>query len=249
MSSNNVENITQAKVLSRSRYIALTILLSIAMSGALSVFLLVFIYTITMTLATSSAMIFFILFGVATFALALYMLCFIGISSVRKKYGLKPLLSETAKPNAKSSLNPPKEKATISAVFRLTNFVIFVVGVLSIVISAALGAISSNGWTREFYSYREENGYYGVTKKIELGFVPKDNLKIELDTKNAVIIYDENITEIMFVFYNEFEKQVHIIQTENAQTVTETKPPDISGALEKMMFFVFLSSKTEKQIK
>lgn len=251
MSSNNNTKMPKAKTLSRKSFIVTTILLSIALALLTAVFLLFFCYAIVMTVATLSAMIFLILFGLSLHFLALAMLCFFGISTVRTKHGLAPLLSKEKRQikNKGTLLDSSKKNPAPHTVFQVVGLAIFALGVISVVISAGLGAISKDGWTRELSYYRQSRGYHATTKRLVLNFVENPNLKIELTSKNAVVIFDDDITKTRLEFYDEFEKQVNITQSENTMILTESKAPQLNRTLDKMLFFIFEPSKNVQQIK
>jgi len=241
----------EKKPLCRGGYITLTTLLSILITCFIAGFLLLAIYSIILTIATSSAMIFFIVFGAAVFSLALAFNLFFSIQAVRKIADKAPLFQAQAPKNAiQNSQNIKNTKNKFDEIVQIVAFITIIVAVVSIVISAALGSTSSKNWTNELASYRESNGYYSSNQKLDLCFAASQNsISINLDTKFAVVIYDENATEIKIDFYNQFSGQLQISQTSGSLLITENPSPKLDSAIEKMLFFVFTPTKNTQQIK
>ena len=192
--------------------------------------LLFFIYTITLTVATKSAVYFFFTFGLtalsAEFSLILFCIAFITVlPKTGKTYG--KLQSISGRLNiAKITL------AVCAAVFFITF--------------AAVGKTS--GLKTEKNDYLTDNGYYAETKKMEIGIF-EDVGKIVIDTPSKnVVIKRTASSNVSVKYYDAYNGQVKIIAKDGKLFLTETAEQKPKTALNNMCFFLFDETANEKQI-
>ena len=190
--------------------------------------LLFFIYTITLTVATKSAVYFFFTFGLtalsAEFSLILFCVAFITVSpKTGKTYDKLQSIS--------GGLNVAKiTLAVCAAVF----FIIF----------AAVGKTS--GLKTEKNDYLISNGYYAEAKKMEIGiFENVDKIVIDMPSKN-VVIKRTSSSNVSIKYYDAYDGQVKIVAKDGKLSLTEKADPKPKTALNNMCFFLF--DETAKQI-
>ena len=215
--------------------------------------LLFLMYSVVLTVALKSAMVFLIVFAASMICAGFGVLALNGFFAYGKYY--KKRKGETAKPEQKPQNAPKSFKDYLT--LQNIALLILLVGAVCAIISAALGVINRDKWTKTISPYREKNGYYADINHREIRYTlggdeSPNKIVVDLDTKNAVIIYTEDETKQSFVLisgYEKYQNQIVLALSNNTLTITEGEQPPLDGALEKLLFFMFDENKIEKQIK
>ncbi len=192
--------------------------------------LLFFIYTITLTVATKSAVYFFFTFGLtalsAEFSLLLFYVAFITV------------LPKTGKTYDKLQ--------SISGGLNVAKITLAVCAAVFFIIFAAVGKTS--GLKTEKNDYLISNGYYAEAKKMEIGiFEDFDKIVIDMPSKN-VVIKRTSSSNVSIKYYDAYEGQVKIVAKDGKLSLTEKADPKPKTALNNMCFFLFDETANEKQI-
>lgn len=192
--------------------------------------LLFFIYTITLTVATKSAVYFFFTFGLtalsAEFSLLLFYVAFITV------------LPKTGKTYDKLQ--------SISGGLNVAKITLAVCAAVFFIIFAAVGKTS--GLKTEKNDYLIGNGYYAEAKKMEIGiFENVDKIVIDMPSKN-VVIKRTSSSNVSIKYYDAYEGQVKIVAKDGKLSLTEKADPKPKTALNNMCFFLFDETANEKQI-
>lgn len=208
--------------------------------------LLLIVYAITLITATSSGMMFNVLFGAGTLAIGFGLLSIEGFIKYRAYYNEKEkFISRPAKTEIKKSL------------FSFSNICLYVliIGSIFVIVSAFLGSINPDKWVSERSGYMLENGYYEETKVYEVKFDTTDNYQIneiviDLDQKNVAVFYVDDV----FVTVKGYQKFAGAIETslnksDGVITITDGDSPAEDNTLNKMLFFLFDDNEAEAQIR
>ena len=192
--------------------------------------LLFLIYTITLTVATKSAVYFFFTFGLcvlsAEFSLLLFYVAFITV------------LPKTGKTYDKLQ--------SISGGLNVAKITLAVCAAVFFIIFAAVGKTS--GLKAEKNDYLISNGYYSEAKKMEIGiFENVDKIVIEMPSKN-VIIKRTASSNVSIKYYDAYDGQVKIVAKNGKLLLTEKADPKPKTALNNMCFFLFDETANKKQI-
>ena len=192
--------------------------------------LLFFIYTITLTVATKSAVYFFFTFGLtalsAEFSLILFCVAFITVSP------------KTGKTYDKLQ--------SISGGLNVTKITLAVCAAVFFIIFAAVGKTS--GLKTEKNDYLIGNGYYAEAKKMEIGiFENVDKIVIDMPSKN-VVIKRTSSSNVSIKYYDAYDGQVKIVAKDGKLSLAENADPKPKTALNNMCFFLFDETANEKQI-
>ena len=192
--------------------------------------LLFFIYTITLTVATKSAVYFFFTFGLtalsAEFSLILFCVAFITV------------LPKTGKTYDKLQ--------SISGGLNVTKITLAVCAAVFFIIFAAVGKTS--GLKTEKNDYLIGNGYYAEAKKMEIGiFEDVDKIVIDMPSKN-VVIKRTSSSNVSIKYYDAYDGQVKIVAKDGKLSLAENADPKPKTALNNMCFFLFDETANEKQI-
>lgn len=192
--------------------------------------LLFFIYTITLTVATKSAVYFFFTFGLtalsAEFSLILFCVAFITVSP------------KTGKTYDKLQ--------SISGGLNVTKITLAVCAAVFFIIFAAVGKTS--GLKTEKNDYLIGNGYYAEAKKMEIGiFEDVDKIVIDMPSKN-VVIKRTSSSNVSIKYYDAYDGQVKIVAKDGKLSLAENADPKPKTALNNMCFFLFDETANEKQI-
>ena len=192
--------------------------------------LLFLIYTITLTVATKSAVYFFFTFGLtalsAEFSLLLFYVAFITV------------LPKTGKTYDKLQ--------SISGGLNVAKITLAVCAAVFFIIFAAVGKTS--GLKTEKNDYLISNGYYAEAKKMEIGiFEDFDKIVIDMPSKN-VVIKRTSSSNVSIKYYDAYDGQVKIVAKDGKLSLTEKSDPNPKTALNNMCFFLFDETANEKQI-
>ncbi len=214
--------------------------------------LLFLMYSIILVVALNSAMVFMIVFAASGISVGLGLLSLHGFFAYGKYY--KKQKGELV-PNAKKD---PNEK-TFKDYITLQNVALIVLLIAAVcsIVSAALGCINRDKWVNAISPYMASHEYYADVAfreyKYNAGGVEDSNkIVIDLDEKNAVIVYTDDPSKQSFVVINGFEKyvkQINVTQANRVITISEGQKPELDGVLEKLLFFMFDENKIERQIK
>lgn len=208
--------------------------------------LLLIVYAITLITATSSGMMFNVLFGAGALAIGFGLLSIEGFIKYRAYYNEKEkFISRPAKTEIKKSP------------FSFSNICLYVliIGSLFVIVSAFLGSINPDKWVSERSGYMLENGYYEETKTYEVKFDTTDTYQInkiviDLDQKNVAVFYVDDV----FITVKGYQKFAGAIETslnksDGVITITDGDSPAEDNALNKMLFFLFDDNEAEAQIR
>lgn len=208
--------------------------------------LLLIVYAITLITATSSGMMFNVLFGAGALAIGFGLLSIEGFIKYRAYYNEKEkFISRPAKTEIKKSP------------FSFSNICLYVliIGSLFVIVSAFLGSINPDKWVSERSGYMLENGYYEETKTYEVKFDTTDTYQInkiviDLDQKNVAVFYVDDV----FITVKGYQKFAGAIETslnksDGIITITDGDSPAEDNALNKMLFFLFDDNEAEAQIR
>ncbi len=206
------------------------------------------IYAFALSIAYSHIMPFLVMFG----AFGLFAgFCIIGIEA-EKHY--IDFYFKTIKPSNPTDLSRKRNKY-----FTLQNtaFCFLLIGAICAVASAFLDSIERDTWVDIRSDYMLANNYYSDITKYESTHPIYDNnieifdkIDINLDKKNAVVIFSDEISTIVnMTGYQSYEKQLMVTIDGNTLHIDETPSPKNDGALENLLFFLFSENKVEQQVR
>lgn len=222
--------------------------------------LILIFYAFASIVAFNSAMICLILIGAGLLAIG----AGLALILAYKKY-----LSFYKKKLGKLDSNPKQEKTvahehkSFKDYLTLSNIALTIVaiGAVFTLISACLGSIKRENWQSETASFRTQNGYYDSTQYRPLKHsLVKDNntdavdhIEIDLQNKEAVIVYTTDLSQVGYVdidYYEKFQNQVVVSRNKRGKiTITEnTLQGYKESAIKKIFFFMFDDSRQTKQI-
>ncbi|MBR4800183.1 MAG: hypothetical protein IK048_00680 [Clostridia bacterium] len=210
--------------------------------------LLFFMYSIILVAALKSAMVFLLVFAASMICVGFGLLSLNGFFAYGKYY---------KKRMDKSYVPPQKEEKTLKDYITPQNvaLVVLLVGAICAISSAALGCMNRDKWVQTLSTYMEQNDYYADVKYREVRFQTTDDINaivVELDVKNAVIIYTEDADKQGFITvdgYEKYKNQLSLTVKNRTLTVTEGERPSLDGAKEKLLFFMFDENEIENQIR
>ena len=214
--------------------------------------LLFFMYSIIIVVALKSPMAFLIVFALSLICIGFGLLSLHGFFVYKKYYDSKKY--GTNSPSLSTSQKTDKTFKDYLTVQNI-SLVVLLVGAICAVASAALGAMNREKWVQATSDYLQQNGYYADVNYRETRYQLSagiNHIVVDLNEKNAVVIYTENQAKQSFVIVNGYEKYVGQISLTNSNgtlTVKEGQRPSLNGALEKLLFFMFDENKIEEQIK
>ena len=247
-----VENPTRERILAILMPLPLVLTMAFAVAFLLGAPLF-FAYSVALTVALKSAMAFLIVFATSLISLGFGLLLLHGFFVYKKYYEQK-----------KNNLTPAKApKAQTEKTFKdfLTvqnlALVFLLVGAACAIVSAALGAINREKWVKTVSPYMQQNGYYADVEYREYRYATSQTdgvqqIHVDLDGKQAVVIYTEDAQRQDFVFvcgYEKYVSQLKVSKNGDTLTIAEGERPSLDGALEKMLFFMFDENKIENQVK
>jgi len=215
--------------------------------------LLFFIYTIVLTVALKSAMAFLLAFAITMISIGFGLLLLHGFFVYKKYYADKKSGIVPQKPQKSKDDKTFKDFLTLQNV----SLVILLLGAVFAIISALLGALNRDKWVNAISPYMEKNGYYSDVEYREYRYISTEadgvnGIIVDLDGKQAVVIYTEDAQRQGFIIvggYDKYENQIQISKNARILTITEGENPRLDGALEKMLFFMFDENEIEKQVK
>ncbi len=209
--------------------------------------LLLVIYAITLIAATSSGMMFNVLFGAGVLAIG------IGLLSIQGFRRYLAYYNEREKFIAREQKTEIKKNP-----FSFTNIslLVMLVGSICVIVSAFLGSIDPAKWVSERSTYMEENGYFEETKTYEVKFDTTDDYKItkivlNLDYKNIAVFYVDNDAFVTVTGYQKYPSAIEtsLNKTEGTIKISDGVPPVADNAMNNMLFFLFSENEAENQIR
>ncbi len=229
-----------------------TVIVACIGAGAIALF-----YAFVCTVAFKSAMISLLLFGGSFVLVGIGLLMIDVFKKYRKFYQKKMGATQDEKP----PVNQPSKK-TFKDYLTYENvcYAILLVGTILCIISAALGAIERDKWLSETEQYFNQVGFYNQSKTLNLSYnveglsSSEDSIQeiiLDLDNKVAVVKYDDNAGDLITIYgYTSYEGQINVLTLDNHRQIKicEGEAPSYEGALEKLMFFLWTDSATERQI-
>lgn len=225
-----------------------------------------FIYAVVVAIAFQSPMAFLVFFAGVFICLGL------GILNVKLFINY---IKYYAKSTGKSLKEKPKTKkvSDYKKYFTMTNICIFflLIGSVCAIISAFLGSIHRENWVEAKSSYMIEKGFYEDIEQYSLNFpytslaktsIKTDengteyttyddiNIKIKVNNKRVILIYDEPSDMLNVKGYQSFKNQILCIPyyNEGLLTITETSQPKHDEAIDKMLWFLFAENDYESQV-
>lgn len=237
------------------------VLLAIFIAAMLCGGLLLIFYSIASIVAFDSAMICLILLGAGLIAIGAGCGLICAFKKYRGFYDKK----------ANNIQNEPKkqEKTVVhgSKTFKdyitLSNvaLLILLLGGIFTIISAVLGSIKKEEWQSATSSFLTSTGYYETTEHRPLKYSLLEDMdasavsriEIDLEGKNAVIIYSNSTSQRGWVnidYYEKFQNQVAVSRSKNGTiTIKEnTAPTHDDTAIKKIFFFMFDDNSSQKQV-
>ncbi len=251
--------------LQKTKYLlpaSLLIFIAIIMFGGA---VLMNVYSYVTVSAMHSPMIFFTLFASSFILFGIGLACSDATNTLIKKYKNRFVRSEKSEPKItvkeKKSNNIINKFEAVKKYITISNayLLIIVLGAIFAVVSVSLGSTKSLNWNVEKRAYMAENGYYQNPQYFNLEYQPTlsayefDKININLNTKNAVVIYftpaNEADNKITVSGYFSYEQQIGATKQSNTLSLIENPSPLLNRAKEKMLFFMFEENVLEKQIK
>lgn len=216
-------------------------------------------YAFASIAAFNSAMICLILLGAALISIGAGLALILALKKYFTFYQKKLGLIDDTKKQEKTVAH---DKKSIKDYFTLSNISLLVIaiGAVFTIISAALGSIKRETWQSETASFKEEYGYYESTQYRPLKHsilddnnTSLDKIEIDLQNKEAVIVYSTDLSQRGYVdidYYEKFQNQVTVARNKNGKiTITEnTQPAAKESSIKKIFFFMFDDSRQTKQI-
>ncbi len=246
--NENLQNKLTAKDIWRRVLLHVPFVLLVALTLALVLGgLLLVVYAIVLITATSSGMMFTVLFGAGTLAVGLGLLSIEGFIKYLAYY------NEREKFIARPAKTEIKKKP-----FSFANICLYVtlVGSVFVIVSAALGSIDPAKWVSERSGYMAENGYFDETKVFDVSYdttneYPIQKIVIDLDQKNVAVFYTDEQIFINVKGYQKFNGaiQTSIDKNDGVIRITDGDSPKADNALNDMLFFLFNDNKAEAQIR
>ena len=229
-------------------FLLMTLAVLLMLGGALF-----FMYSIIIVVALNSAMAFLLIFAAGTICVGLGILSLNGFFSYKKYYKNHIQGISYSSPKTDTKDKTFKDYLTLQNI----SLAILLVGAICAIVSAALGAMNRDKWVQAISSYMKQNGYYSDINYREIRYSAEgesgiNSIVIDLNGKNAVVIYSEEESKQSFVIINGYEKyenQIALSKTNGVLKVSEGQQPALNGALEKLLFFMFDENKIESQIK
>lgn len=245
---DNIQDKLTAKDIWRRVLLHVPFVLLVALTLALVLGgLLLVVYAIVLITATSSGMMFTVLFGAGMLAIGLGLLSVEGFIKYLAYYNEREkFIARPAKTNIKKKP------------FSFANICLYVmlVGSVFVIISAGLGSINPEKWVSERSGFMAENGYFDETKVFDVSYdttneYPIQKIVIDLDQKNVALFYTD---EQIFINVRGYQKFNGAIQTSIDKSngiihITDGDSPKADNALNDMLFFLFNDNKAEAQIR
>lgn len=213
-------------------------------------------YSIIIAVAWKSAMAYLIIAGGGALCIAAALGLIVAFKKYHKFYEKKMGLYQAPAPATKTY----KEKK-LKDYFTLSNcaLAIALLGSVLTVVSAFLGAIERQSWVDAKADYMQSNGYYADIRTMSLDY-PVDGItgtaiekiNINLTNKNAVVIYKTKKSGFISIEgYETYVNQIACSYNFNTGeiSIAENEKPNLDGALEKLLFFVFDEYAAEGQIR
>ena len=215
--------------------------------------LLFLLYSIVLVTATKSPMIFLIVFAASLICFGLGILSLHGFFAYGKRY--KNRKNGTAVSPSKNAQSEKTFKDYIT--LQNVSLVVLLVGAILAIVSAALGAMNREKWLQATSPYLESHNYYSDVKYREYRYSADtsdgtNKLVVDFTNKNAVVIYTDDSQKQGFITIDGYEKYVNEIaltKSERTLFIQEGEKPNLDGALEKLLFFMFNENEIESQIK
>lgn len=236
----------------------LIVALSIAMFGG---GLLLMFYSIASIAAFGSAMICLILLGASLIAIG----AGLGLICAFKKYRcfyFKKLnnIQNEPKTQEKTVVHGSKSFKDYITLPNIALIVLLIGGIFTL-ISAALGSIKKDEWQSATSSFLSSTGYYETTEHRPLKYSLLEDvdtsavsrIEIDLDGKEAVIIYSDSASQRGWVnvnYYEKFKNQVNVSRSKNGViSIKENAAPTHDDtAIKKIFFFMFDDNSVQKQV-
>lgn len=253
-----MENKIESKtVLKKIALIIPFVLIILLMSALFACGLILIFYAFASIAAFSSAMICLILLGASLISIGA------GLAHILafKKYYIfyQKKLGKVAQKQEKTVAHDQK---SLKDYFTLSNIALAIVaiGAVFTIISAALGCIKRENWQKETSSFLNEYGYYESTQYRPLKHsilddnnTSLDKIEIDLQNKEAVIVYSTDLSQRGYVdidYYEKFQNQVTVARNKNGKiTITENAQQSAKeSSIKKIFFFMFNDSRQTKQI-
>ena len=228
--------------------------LSILALGFLGLSLTAFAYSVAIGYALHSPMAFLVFFAGFFIFLGL---CIADIKTfiTYLKYYSNMSDNKELKENNTKQINKLKKYVNLTNICLALLFI----GCIFAIISAFLGSIHRENWVEAKSDYMQEHGYYEDIQIFDLDYVyttirnDENDVKVEIDlqNKNAVIIYGEPSDMIKIKGFQSYQNQIVCFGYNNQSLIkiNETPPPKLDGNIEKMLFFFFDENKYEAQLK
>lgn len=218
--------------------------------------LLFLMYSVILVVALKSAMVFLLTFAASGILIGAGLLSLNGFFAYGKYYDKKTTKQLVS---AKTAKQKPANEKSFKDYFTLQNVALGVLLIAAVcaVISAALGAMQREKWVQTISAYMEKNNYYSDIEYREYryplgGETDVNGIIVDLNDKNAVVVYTSEDDKQGFIVINGYEKyknQITLSKSGRVLTVSEGEQPSLDGAMEKLLFFMFDENKIESQIK
>ena len=207
-----------------------------------------FIYSVVTYIAFESPMVFLILFGSFALFVGIGMLlvdCFI---RYKKKYDSKYVAEKVDEDEQPTTKIVEKKKFKLD--FQTICYGVMIVGAVFVLISAGLGAISSDNWRAETGDYRASKGFNSTAKIYDLSYhKPVEKIIIDLDVKNVVVKYTDD-DYVMIRGYETFPGQMTSVYGGGTLKITDNSTPSLEGdTVAEMLGFMFKENEAEAQIR
>ncbi len=223
--------------------------------GALALF-----YTFVCSVAFKSAMISLLLFGGSFIFVGIGLLMIEVFKKYHKFYEKKMDVAPPSEEVATKTYDTKQKTFKDYLTYENVCLAILLVGAILCIISAALGSIERDKWIEDTKSYYNQAGYYNENKDFTLSYrvdgqlasdKQVEKIVIELENKVAVVKYDSSVRDLITIDgYSSYDGQLSVFSLDNNRQIklSEGDAPTLDGALEKLMFFLWIDTKYERQV-
>lgn len=256
-----MENKTKSNItLKKIALIIPFVLIILLMCALFACGLILIFYAFASIAAFNSTMICLILLGAGLISIGIGLAL---ISAFKKYFAFYQKKLGIIDDTKKQEKTVAHDKKSIKDYFTLSNIALsmLAIGAVFTIISAALGSIKRENWQSETASFRAQYGYYESTQYRPLRHsLAYDNntkevskIEIDLQNKEAVIVYTTDMSQRGFVdidYYEKFQNQVSVSRNKYGEiSITEnTLESTDESAIKKIFFFMFEDSRQTKQI-
>lgn len=191
---------------------------------------------------------------------------------VRADADVKPVSGNTAdeEDDGKAGFVTESRKTTLKNAKNKSSSVIFkpkfltlqnvgygmlLIAVIFVIVSAALGSLSSDNWVEARRGYLEEHGFYADSMPIRLEFSPNEvrEINITAEDRKIVVAYDASVSRIVLEYYELYNGEYSVSTTEVEQdidilNIMRMPEPAHDTPIDKMLDLCFQPNRIEEQV-